>query len=77
MVTGGTGMAGSHTVRSFLEAGHAVRLLVRDADKVKRVFGPELAVEGQTLEMDVLGRTHAVSVVGESPYDPDNLRLRA
>ena len=45
MVTGGTGMAGSHTVRAFLEAGHAVRLLVRDPDKVKRVFGPELAVE--------------------------------
>ncbi len=40
MVTGGTGFAGSHTVRSFLAAGHSVRLLVRDADKVRRVFDP-------------------------------------
>jgi dihydroflavonol-4-reductase len=40
MVTGGTGFAGSHTVRHFLAAGHSVRLLVREADKVRRVFDP-------------------------------------
>lgn len=40
MVTGGTGFTGSHTVRRFLERGHSVRLLVRDADKVRRVFDP-------------------------------------
>ncbi len=40
MVTGGTGFAGSHTVRRFLAAGHSVRLLVRDAEKVRRVFDP-------------------------------------
>ncbi len=40
MVTGGTGFAGSHTVRGFLAAGHSVRLLVRDAEKVRRVFDP-------------------------------------
>lgn len=40
MVTGGTGFAGSHTVRAFLRAGHSVRLLVRDAAKVRRVFDP-------------------------------------
>lgn len=40
MVTGGTGFAGSHTVRRFLAAGHSVRLLVRDARKVRRVFEP-------------------------------------
>jgi dihydroflavonol-4-reductase len=40
MMTGGTGFAGSHTVRRFLAAGHQVRLLVRDADKVRRVFDP-------------------------------------
>lgn len=40
MVTGGTGFAGSHTVRHFLAQGHSVRLLVRDADKVRRVFDP-------------------------------------
>jgi nucleoside-diphosphate-sugar epimerase len=40
MVTGGTGFAGSHTVRQFLERGHSVRLLVRDREKVRRVFDP-------------------------------------
>jgi nucleoside-diphosphate-sugar epimerase len=40
MVTGGTGFAGSHTVRQFLAAGHSMRLLVRDRDKVRRVFDP-------------------------------------
>jgi dihydroflavonol-4-reductase len=40
MVTGGTGFTGSHTVRRFLAAGHTVRLLVRDAEKVRRVFDP-------------------------------------
>lgn len=40
MVTGGTGFAGSHTARAFVNAGHSVRLLVRDPDKVRRVFDP-------------------------------------
>ncbi len=40
MMTGGTGFAGSHTVRRYLAAGHQVRLLVRDADKVRRIFDP-------------------------------------
>ncbi len=40
MVTGGTGFAGSHSVRAFLAAGHSVRLLVRDPAKVRRVFDP-------------------------------------
>jgi nucleoside-diphosphate-sugar epimerase len=40
MMTGGTGFAGSHTVRRFLAAGHSVRLLVRDAQKVRRVYDP-------------------------------------
>jgi dimethylglycine dehydrogenase len=38
---------------------------------------PELAAEGTELEMDVLGTEHRVTVVGESPFDPENERLRA
>jgi len=40
LVTGGTGFAGSHTARALLSAGHEVRLLVRDPEKVRRVFEP-------------------------------------
>ena len=40
LVTGGTGFTGSHTVRALAAAGHEVRLLVRDAAKVGRVFEP-------------------------------------
>jgi nucleoside-diphosphate-sugar epimerase len=40
LVTGGTGFTGSHTVRALVAAGHEVRLLVRDAAKVQRVFEP-------------------------------------
>ena len=40
MVTGGTGFTGSHTVQAFVDAGHRVRLLVRDGEKVRRVFDP-------------------------------------
>jgi len=38
LVTGGTGFIGSHTAAALLDAGHALRLLVRDAGKAKRVF---------------------------------------
>ena len=41
LVTGGTGFTGSHTVRALAAAGHEVRLLVRDAAKVARVFEPQ------------------------------------
>jgi nucleoside-diphosphate-sugar epimerase len=39
MVTGSTGMTGSHTVRMLLDAGHDVRALVRNPSKAIRVFG--------------------------------------
>ncbi|MFQ5784837.1 MAG: FAD-dependent oxidoreductase [Alphaproteobacteria bacterium] len=38
---------------------------------------PTLADEGSELEMDVLGARHGVTVVAESPYDPENERLRS
>jgi nucleoside-diphosphate-sugar epimerase len=40
LVTGATGFTGSHTTRALVAAGHEVRLLVRDAGKVRRVFEP-------------------------------------
>jgi dimethylglycine dehydrogenase len=37
---------------------------------------PDLATEGTDLTMDILGTKHRVTVIPESPYDPENLRLR-
>ncbi len=38
---------------------------------------PDLAVPGTELETDILGKKHLCTVLEESPYDADNLRLRA
>jgi dimethylglycine dehydrogenase len=38
---------------------------------------PDHAEVGTELEMTILDRRHPVTVIPESPYDPDNLRLRA
>jgi len=38
---------------------------------------PEVADLGTELEMDILGTRHPVTVISESPYDPENLRLRS
>ncbi len=38
---------------------------------------PELAVPGHEFVMDVLGTTCTATVVGESPFDPENTRLSA
>jgi dimethylglycine dehydrogenase len=38
---------------------------------------PELAEPGTELEMTILDRHHRVTVIPESPYDPENLRLRS
>ena len=37
---------------------------------------PELAEVGTTLEMDILGAMYRATVIPESPYDPENERLR-
>lgn len=66
MVTGGTGFTGSHTVRRFVEAGHSVRLLVRDSEKVRRVFDPvgigipeADVIEGDIVDADSVERAMA------------------
>ncbi len=38
---------------------------------------PEFADVGTELEMDILGTRHKITVIPESPYDPDNEKLRA
>jgi nucleoside-diphosphate-sugar epimerase len=40
MVTGGTGFVGAHTVRALHDAGHDVRLLVRDPRLIEKVLHP-------------------------------------
>ena len=38
---------------------------------------PKLATQNTLLEMEILGARRAVSVIGDSPWDPNNERLRA
>jgi len=47
LVTGGTGFIGYHTARQLAASGYRVRLLVRNPDKARQLYGgdlPELAV---------------------------------
>ncbi|GAB5453543.1 MAG: SDR family NAD(P)-dependent oxidoreductase [Halioglobus sp.] len=38
-VTGGTGFIGSHTCRALLDAGHTLKLFVRNREKARDLFG--------------------------------------
>ena len=38
---------------------------------------PACSAAGTELQIEILGKRHAATVVRESPYDPDNLQLRA
>ena len=38
---------------------------------------PEHAALGTELEIKILGKLFKTTVIAESPYDPDNLKLRA
>lgn len=45
-LTGGTGFVGAHTALALLQAGHQVKLLVRNADAARRYF----AQQGHTVD---------------------------
>lgn len=45
LVTGGTGFVGAHTVKELVDAGHSVKLLVRDPARIVPALGP-LGVSG-------------------------------
>ena len=40
------------------------------------MVNPEYAEIGQNLEMDILDKKHKVTVIQDSPYDPNNEKLR-
>ena len=40
LVTGGTGLVGCHTIAALRAAGHEVRMLVRDPQRIPRALGP-------------------------------------
>jgi nucleoside-diphosphate-sugar epimerase len=45
LVSGGTGFVGAHTVKALADAGHSVKLLVRDPARIDPALGP-LGVSG-------------------------------
>jgi dihydroflavonol-4-reductase len=84
LVTGGTGFVGSHTVKALQDAGHEVRLLVRDAARIAPALeplgaGPVDHVVGDVTESDSVRRAlqgcDAV-VHGASVYSNDPRRAR-
>ena len=62
MVTGATGMTGSHTVRGLLAAGHRVRAFVRSPAKAVRVFGDDCA-SLELVEGDVTDRASVIDAL--------------
>jgi dihydroflavonol-4-reductase len=59
LVTGGTGLIGSHTTEALVRAGHTVKLLARDGAKVERV----LRARGVSANEVVLGDMTDADVV--------------
>jgi dihydroflavonol-4-reductase len=54
LITGGTGFVGSHTVAAVVGAGHYVRLLVRQPERVGAALDPLGIHEADTVTGDVL-----------------------
>ena len=64
LVTGGTGLVGSHACRALMAGGHEVRLLVRSPDKARDFYGklgeslPEL-VQGDVTDLNAVKQSLA------------------
>ena len=54
LVTGGTGLVGSHICLALMDRGHQVRLLARRREQVAATFGPHGRVPDDVVEGDVL-----------------------
>jgi nucleoside-diphosphate-sugar epimerase len=69
LVTGATGFIGSHTVRALVDAGHSVRLLVRNADKARRIW----ADRPEVLEDIIVGKITSGPATADALRDCDGL----
>jgi nucleoside-diphosphate-sugar epimerase len=69
LVTGGTGLVGSHACRAMMAAGHAVRLLVRSPDKATNFYGSE----GESLPELIQGDVTDPAAVERALTDCDAL----
>jgi dihydroflavonol-4-reductase len=63
LVTGGTGHVGAHIVAALLDAGHAVRVLARNPERVGAALGPfgRTADDVETVGGDVLDGRDALA----------------
>ena len=85
LVTGATGLVGSHLVKALQERGDAVRALVRDPERARSLLHSNNEVElvkGDLLDLDSLGRAaQGVEVVYHCaaqvalPYQGDRLKI--
>lgn len=79
LVVGATGGTGREVVQQALAKGHAVRALVRDADKARSLLGADVELvvgdvrNGETLERAVKNTDYVISALGSnSRKDPTN-----
>jgi nucleoside-diphosphate-sugar epimerase len=80
LITGATGFIGRHLVATVLEQGHSPRLLVRDPQKVERLFQTEFdVVQGDLQDQDAMRRAmdgvdtvlHLAALATAHSPDPD------